>query len=67
MKKVLLCKLQFQPSEAMIVFYTYNALLGYAIGAVLTTFHYLYYLQMDPISQSVCPWQAFPAHYNVTL
>jgi hypothetical protein len=29
--------------------------------AVYTIFYFLRNVQMDPISQSVCPWQTFPA------
>ncbi len=38
-----------------------------ASGAVLTTLYFLWNLLMDPISLSVCPWQAFPANLNLTL
>jgi hypothetical protein len=36
-------------------------------GAVFTRLHFLHNLQMDPISKSVCHWQAFPALCNVML
>jgi hypothetical protein len=35
-------------------------LLVFAIRCILATFHFLLYLQMGPISWSVCPTQAFP-------
>ncbi len=36
-------------------------------GAVFTTLHFLYNLQIGPISCSVCPWQASQALCNVIL
>ncbi len=36
-------------------------------GVVFTTLHFLRKLRMGPISQNVCPWQAFPGKCNVIL
>jgi hypothetical protein len=42
-------------------------LLIFCTKAVLTTLHFLRYLQMGLISQSGFPWQSFTAKCNVTL
>ena len=41
--------------------------LGTRTGTVFTTIYFLRYLRMDPISQSVGPWQAFTDQHKIML